>query len=177
MKNARRFTCPVAEVELLEDMAYTSTNLHTSRRKFEQVSKAKVESVIRKKKVPKVKVEKVDGPPVDVMLTEKQKAQIHKMQEAVPKILEQLNKITDEIGAEGAAAIRAMLPPYVVISMTAMSLKIDEMRACFVEAMESGKADVAMLAASWKDTAAKAKECCRRAKLQIDEARKMQDNV
>ncbi len=186
LRNARRFTCPVAEVELIEDMKYESTTSIANKRTLEVIAQCSTERTIKKRKAVVAKKEPTDpnAPPTEPknepktkQLTEEHCRKIQVCIDTIPKWAEKLDEILTKLEAEDSKAWKDLVPGYVSASTAAMKLKLAEMENNFKTMIDTKEGNLREAQRFMRDSVAEVKECTRRAKVQMDEAAKMQLHV
>ncbi len=171
-KHATRFVCPTTGTEFIENMAYKREVKDSQKRVESRSTKAATERTVKKAKV--VREPKVDLNVNPKTLSDAQKATLQKYIDAAPKHLADLQGIKEAVEKEEAQAWKGLLPAYVMPSIEAMYAKVDEHTTMFAMYIEHGEGDMKTATTGWKLVIADVKERIRSAKVQIIEAKKMQ---
>ncbi len=173
LDKAKRMQCPTTGTEFIEDMEYKITVKDMVRREQHSSNKAGTEMVIKKKKI-KNNAGGAAPQANPKTLTEGQKESLNKNIGAAAKQLALLQAIKDEIDAEGSKSWSGLLPTYVVTSIDAFFAKIEDQVRTSGSYIQGTEGDMKLVMASWSALLGDVKECIRRAKVQIVEAKKMQ---
>jgi hypothetical protein len=179
LRNAKRIWDSTGEVELLEDMKYTSAKKATESHETKRKRSIDTEEKPKKQRQPKVKVEKKDdgeaaGEVADVKtLSEKQVAQIKAWKEQIELLQKTFEPITEQLS--GTDDWLKHLPAWVTQKVQATQLHVGENMALMEVAIDSGKLSGELK--KMKDDVTKIKneikDVVRRTQLQIDEAQKV----
>ena len=137
LKNASRWTCPVAEVELIEDMSYKTAYEHNQLNKLKNERSMETKEILKKAKKPKVVSsiaavkkeedarEKQNEPKP---LTPPQVSTLTKGKATIEKAIEDLSKSRDEANTKDLMAdMPKYMKPNVEQTLAAASLLVSEL--------------------------------------------------
>ena len=178
LKNTRKFKCPISETVLYEDMHYHSLNRQTSISTVTKKRAAVTEHKVKKAAKPKAAASASEAPQQAaernaVTLSAKELETIDKFSEKLTKAQNDLNNVITIADAPENKEFMNLVPSYVVQSIKALQLKVEESEVQFHAAKQDGVADFKTIKAAWIKTSLDVKEGKRRATLQIEEAKKM----
>ena len=172
LKNATRIICPVAGVEMIEDLEYKSVSTDTGKLTITQSCTAMTEDKVKKRKIAKpqkVKDALAEDEPTD--LTDPQKKQLNEWLESQTKLVGKVEEFVNMMDDDDNKAWAAFIPDYVKRGLQTAKVRAEAAHASHTMIKEEGKvAGFKKISVEWKEAEGMLKEALRKAKLQGEEA-------